>query len=57
NPKAILTYLCWIRDLNTRLQDVSLDHVVIRDQRIIRLLSSSILGSRNHSDSALQLVT
>ncbi|KAK3831918.1 MAG: hypothetical protein J3R72DRAFT_454452 [Linnemannia gamsii] len=44
DPKATLTYVCWIMDLNPNLLDLTLDSLIIKDQRDVRLLTTSIFG-------------
>ncbi|KAG0378676.1 hypothetical protein BGX24_003116 [Mortierella sp. AD032] len=47
DPKVILTYICWIMDSNPHLLDVSVDSLIIKDQRDVRLLTTSIFGLKN----------
>ncbi|KAK3831929.1 MAG: hypothetical protein J3R72DRAFT_527552 [Linnemannia gamsii] len=47
DPKATFTYICWILDSNPHLLDVSIDRLVIKDQRDVRLLTTSIFGLKN----------
>ncbi|KAG0276344.1 hypothetical protein BGZ95_007671 [Linnemannia exigua] len=42
DPKATLTYVCWIMTFNSHLQDLTLDSLIIKDQRDVRLLTTSI---------------
>ncbi|KAF9120483.1 hypothetical protein BGX30_003139 [Mortierella sp. GBA39] len=44
DPKAAVTFICWIMDCNPFLQDVDLMGVLIRDQRDIRLLTTALFG-------------
>ncbi|KAG0377251.1 hypothetical protein BGX24_006460 [Mortierella sp. AD032] len=44
DPKATLTYVCWIMDLNPNLLDLTLDSLSIKDQRDVRLLTTLIFG-------------
>ncbi|KAG0299538.1 hypothetical protein BGZ97_003652 [Linnemannia gamsii] len=44
DPRATLTYVCWILDCNPHLIHLRLRHLVVKDHRDIRLLSKSIFG-------------
>ncbi|KAF9156502.1 hypothetical protein BG015_004714 [Linnemannia schmuckeri] len=43
DPKAIITQVCWIMDLNPHLQNLELCKVDIKDQRDICILATSLL--------------
>jgi hypothetical protein len=55
DPKATFTHICWIMDLNPNLLDVSLERVIVKDQRDIRLLATSIFGLKNLQILRLEL--
>ncbi|KAG0310444.1 hypothetical protein BGZ97_012557, partial [Linnemannia gamsii] len=55
DPKATLTYICWIMDCNPHLQDVGLYKVLVSDQRDIRLLTTSIFGLKHLQRGVLEL--
>ncbi|KAG0248108.1 hypothetical protein BGZ95_008218, partial [Linnemannia exigua] len=54
DPKATLTFICWILDSNPHLLDVVLDDLTIKDQRDVRLLTKSISGLKNLQRLALK---
>ncbi|KAK3831919.1 MAG: hypothetical protein J3R72DRAFT_243261 [Linnemannia gamsii] len=44
DPKATLTYICWIMDSNPHLVNVNLGGMYVKDERDIHLLATSIFG-------------
>lgn len=44
DPRATLTQACWLLDLNSHLLELSLNDVLMKDHRDIRLLSRALFG-------------
>ncbi|KAG0075995.1 hypothetical protein BGZ90_009245 [Linnemannia elongata] len=55
DPKATLTYICWIMNSNPHLLDLSLE-ILVKDNRDIRLLTTSIFGLKKVKRVDLELV-